>query len=88
MVNNLILEYLRATTNLYGIVPLEKVVEIYNQQNEDSIILADLEQYKEIQDEFLSTSKEVLCTKRSLLMTLLRLYRQNRTVKHTTFHQG
>ncbi len=47
MNNNLILDYIRATTNLYGIVPLEKVVEIYNQQNDDQIGIDDVEVYLE-----------------------------------------
>ncbi len=45
MDTNLILDYIRATTNLYGIVPLEKVVEIYNQQNDDQIGTEDVEPY-------------------------------------------
>ncbi len=47
MSNNLILDYIRATTNLYGIVPLEKVVDIYNQHNADRIGLDDIEVYLE-----------------------------------------
>ena len=47
MDNNLIFKYLQATTNLYGIVPPEKVVEIYNQQNKDKIDLKDLVQYSD-----------------------------------------
>ena len=50
--DNLILEYIRATTNLYGIVSLEKVVEIYNQQNEKSISLEDLNRFIQIQGEY------------------------------------
>lgn len=45
MDTNLILDYIRATTNLYGIVPLEKIVEIYNQQNDDQIEIEDVEPY-------------------------------------------
>ena len=42
MSKDLILRYLRATTNLYGIIPPEKVVEIYNQQNESKIGVVDI----------------------------------------------
>lgn len=52
MDTNLVLDYIRATSNLYGIVPLEKVVEIYNQQNEETIVIDDLEQFKEIEGEY------------------------------------
>lgn len=45
MNNNLILDYIRATTNLYGIAPFEKVMEVYNQQNDDQIGIEDLEVY-------------------------------------------
>jgi hypothetical protein len=38
----MIRDYIVALTNLYGIVPKEKVVEIYNQQNEDKMTYADL----------------------------------------------
>ena len=47
MSNNLILDYILATTNLYGIVPLEKVVQIYNHQNDDQIGIDDVEAYFE-----------------------------------------
>lgn len=30
-------KYIIALTNLYGIVPIDKVAEIYNMQNEDQI---------------------------------------------------
>lgn len=33
-------KYIVALTNLYGIVPIDKVVEIYNMQNEDQISFA------------------------------------------------
>ena len=52
MGNNPVLDYIRATTNLYGLVPPEKLVEIYNQQNEDAIDLTDLEQFRDTQGEF------------------------------------
>lgn len=38
----MIRDYIVALTNLYGIVPKEKVVEIYNQQNEDKMTYVDL----------------------------------------------
>ena len=47
MDNNLTFKYLQAATNLYGIVPPEKIVEIYNRQNEDNIKPRDLEKYSE-----------------------------------------
>lgn len=47
-----ILQYLRATTNLYGIVTPEKVVEIYNQQNKDKITTQALEAYKALPNEY------------------------------------
>lgn len=56
--DNLILEYIRATTNLYGIVSLEKVVEIYNQQNEKGISLEDLNCFKQIQGEHFEYMEE------------------------------
>lgn len=52
MNNNLILDYIRATTNLYGIIPLEKVVEIYNQQNEEAISIEELKQFENIPREY------------------------------------
>ena len=51
MDNKVVLDYLRATTNLYGIVPPEKVVEIFNQQNEETISMDDLQQFTETQRE-------------------------------------
>jgi hypothetical protein len=38
-------EYIIALTNLYGIVPIDKVAEIYNMQNEDQISFDDVESY-------------------------------------------
>ena len=38
-------KYIIALTNLYGQVPADKVVEIYNMQNEDQINSADIEYY-------------------------------------------
>lgn len=42
---NLLIQYIVALSNLYGIVPLKKIVEIYNSQNEDHISLEDVEAY-------------------------------------------
>ncbi|WP_153732631.1 hypothetical protein [Sporosarcina obsidiansis] len=36
---NLLVDYIVACTNLYGLVPIEKVVKIYNGQNEEPISL-------------------------------------------------
>ncbi len=47
MNGNLVLDYIRATTNLYGIAPFEKIMEIYNQQNDDQICIEDLDAYIE-----------------------------------------
>jgi hypothetical protein len=38
-------EYIIALTSLYGIVPIDKVVEIYNMQNEEQISFGDVESY-------------------------------------------
>lgn len=38
----LVMEYIVACTNLYGVVPIEKVVEIYNEQNEQQISLSEV----------------------------------------------
>lgn len=38
-------KYIIALTNLYGIVPIDKVVEIYNMQNEEQISFGDVEAY-------------------------------------------
>lgn len=35
--NDLILDYIAACTNLYGVVPFDKVLEIYNGQNKPPI---------------------------------------------------
>jgi len=36
------INYIIALTNLYGIVPAEKVVEIYNSQNEEQTTLEEV----------------------------------------------
>lgn len=41
----LVLDYSVACTNLYGVVPIEKVVEIYNEQNEEQISLETVESF-------------------------------------------
>lgn len=41
----LVMKYIVASTNLYGIVPIEKVVEIYNDQNEEKISLNEVESF-------------------------------------------
>lgn len=43
MKNELIIDYIVALTNIYGIVPKDKVVEIYNMQNDDKITIEELE---------------------------------------------
>lgn len=40
---NLLLDYVRALTNLYGVVHQEKVMEIYNMQNEPKSNVTDIE---------------------------------------------
>lgn len=42
---DLIKQYIIALTNLYGQVPAEVLVDIYNNQNEDQISIDDLEVY-------------------------------------------
>ena len=39
-----ILEYMNALVNLYGILPKEKLLEIYNDQQDGSLTREDLEQ--------------------------------------------
>lgn len=39
---NLLYRYIKSLINLYGIVPKDKVIEIYNMQNEDVIDLDDI----------------------------------------------
>lgn len=43
MNEELVMKYIVSCTNLYGIVPVEKVIEIYNNQNEESISLNEVE---------------------------------------------
>ena len=50
-------QYIIALTNLYGIVPQEKVVEIYNKQNNDKITIESISKYislkkSELEEEF------------------------------------
>lgn len=52
-----------ALSNLYGMVHKDKVVEIYNSQNEDKIDLADIEEIlnnppEELEDAFVLTYKD------------------------------
>lgn len=42
MNEKLVMDYIVACTNLYGIAPMEKVVEIYNEQNEQKISLVEI----------------------------------------------
>ena len=42
---NSLKKYIIALSNLYGIVHMDKVVEIYNSQNDDNIEVSDLEVY-------------------------------------------
>lgn len=43
MNEKLLTNYIVACTNLYGLVPIEKVVEIYNEQNEEKISLVEMQ---------------------------------------------
>ncbi len=52
MKNELILDYIRAAVNLYGVAPLNKVVEIYNMHNGDEIIAQDLDGFKKVEKEY------------------------------------
>ncbi|PIC86369.1 hypothetical protein CSV72_08415 [Sporosarcina sp. P20a] len=45
MDEELAMKYIVACTNLYGIVPIGKVVEIYNDQNEEKISLDEVESF-------------------------------------------
>ncbi|PIC76945.1 hypothetical protein CSV74_08530 [Sporosarcina sp. P19] len=45
MNEELVMKYIVACTNLYGIVPVEKVVEIYNNQNKEEISLDEVERF-------------------------------------------
>ena len=45
MNEELVMKYIVACTNLYGIVPIEKVVEIYNDKNEEKISLNEMESF-------------------------------------------
>lgn len=40
---NILFDYIVALTNLYGVVDKEKVIEIYNMQNEDKMDVSDVE---------------------------------------------
>lgn len=48
----LLLDYIRATTSLYGIVSPQRIVKIYNEQNEDNIDPEDLVQFTDMTGEF------------------------------------
>ena len=39
-----VIDYIIASTNLYGVVPFDKVVELYNAQNDEPITLVELKQ--------------------------------------------
>lgn len=45
MNKELVMKYIVACTNLYGIVPIEKVIEIYTDQNEENISLDEVESF-------------------------------------------
>lgn len=45
MNEELVIKYIVACTNLYGVVPIKKVVEIYNDQNEEVISLVEVESF-------------------------------------------
>ena len=42
---DLVMQYIKATTTLYGVVPMQKIIEIYNEQNGDGITLDNLKDY-------------------------------------------
>jgi hypothetical protein len=53
-----LIQYIIALSNLYGMVHKDKVVEIYNSQNEDQVSLVDVEEFiskppKELEDVFI-----------------------------------
>lgn len=41
----LLLDYIVACTNLYGVVPMKKVVDIYNEHNEEAILLESVKKF-------------------------------------------
>jgi preprotein translocase subunit SecA len=56
-------QYIIALSNLYGMVHKDKVVEIYNSQNEDQVSLIDVEEFisrspKELEDAFIESYKD------------------------------
>ena len=57
-------QYIIALSNLYGMVHTDKVVEIYNSQNDDKIDLADVE-------EILSEPPKELDGSMSILWTII-----------------
>lgn len=62
MKDNKIIDYIVALTNLYGIVTIDKVVEIYNMQNKDEITIKQLafSDYDEILEEhFISVVEDL-----------------------------
>ena len=42
---DLVMQYIKATTTLYGVVSMQKIVGIYNEQNDDAITLDNLKDY-------------------------------------------
>lgn len=40
---NLVIDYIISLSHLYGIVPIEKVIDIYNMQNEEHISMEDMD---------------------------------------------
>jgi len=57
-----ITQYIVALTHLYGMIQKDKVVEIYNSQNDDTITIEDIEMYfmmpsKELEEKFVETYK-------------------------------
>lgn len=60
---NLLMKYIIALSNLYGMVPKEKVLEIYNSQNDDPINLDDVEDMynncaQELEDHFIEVYRD------------------------------
>lgn len=60
---SLLKQYIIALTNLYGLVHKDKIVEIYNRQNENKIHQADIEKIfsnppEELEDAFVLTHKD------------------------------
>lgn len=65
MTMNLVIDYIVSLTNLYGIVHKEKVVEIYNMQNDDIIDVSTIEtvaenHYDKLENQFAFINAHIL----------------------------